>query len=222
MSSRAVSGLLSLGRGGADLGEEERVGLGGVGGVHRLQCIHRALEVAEEETGVALQVVEIRVVRIDLEPLIRYLERRLRVSRLEEVLEQLLAQLLVGRRDAQHLLERQERVGGVVRRLILGGQRGPDRQALRVSLGRRLKVLHDFWPRRLLRLGDLRQAVVSEAMVRHALDRLVGCVDRLVGLGGPLVDAGLGVLERLGRGLQCLGDAACRRPAGSHRHSGSA
>ena len=38
--------LLTFGGGGADLGVEERVGLGGVGGVHRLQRVHRALEVA--------------------------------------------------------------------------------------------------------------------------------------------------------------------------------
>ena len=97
---------------------------------------------------------------------------RLRVPRLEEVLEELLAQLLVGRRDPQHLLEGHERVGRVVGRLILGRQRGPDRQAQRVALGRRLEVLHDLRARRLLVLGEQRQAVVGEPVVRHGLDGL--------------------------------------------------
>src|SRR5439155_1047194 len=104
---------LTLSGGRGDLGEEQRVRLGAVRGVHRLERVHGALEVAQEETGVALEIVQIGVVGIDLEPLVRDLERCLGMAGLEEVLEQLLAQLLVGRGDPEHLLERDQRVGGI-------------------------------------------------------------------------------------------------------------
>ena len=112
--------LLTLSGRRGDLGEEERVRLGRVGGVHRLQRIHRALEIAQEEAGVALEVVEIGVVGIELQALVGHFTRGLRMAGLQEVLEQLLPQLLVGRCHAEHLLEGKQRIGRVVGRLILG------------------------------------------------------------------------------------------------------
>src|SRR5439155_5687856 len=66
---------LTLSGGRGDLGEEQRVRLGAVRGVHRLERVHGALEVAQEETGVALEIVQIGVVGIYFDPLVRYLER---------------------------------------------------------------------------------------------------------------------------------------------------
>ena len=115
------------------------------------------------------------------------------MSRLEEVLEELLAQLLVRRRDAQHLLEGNQRVGRVVGLLVQRGERRPHRQTEGVALGRCLEVLLDLLLGSLLVRGDEREAILGETMVRHRLDRLVGRFDGFVRLGFPLVDAGLRV-----------------------------
>src|SRR6185312_14934044 len=106
---------------------------------------------------------------------------------------------------------RDQRVRRVVGLLILGGERGPHREAQGVTLGGGLQVLHHLLARALLVLREKRQAVFREAVVGERLDRLGGGVGGLVGLGHPLIDARLRVGERLDRRLQRRGQAFAER-----------
>ncbi len=75
-------------------------------------------------------------------------------------------------------------------------------------------MLHDLLTGRLLVLREEREAVLGQAVVGHLLERLLGSVLGLVGLGGALLDARLGVIERLDGRLERVGQALPERFGG--------
>jgi hypothetical protein len=190
--------------GDGDLAEEQRIGLGGVGGVHRFQGVDRAFEVAQKQARIALQVVEIGIVRVELQPFVSHLASRLRVTGGQEVFEQPLPQRLVGRSDPQHLLEGNQCVGRVIRGLVLLRQSGPCRQTEWVTFHRRLEMLHHLG-RLLLGPRDLGQTEMSQAVIGQGLYCLLCGTLGLVPFGGLLVDTLLRVGEGLHRGLERFG-----------------
>jgi hypothetical protein len=166
-------------------------------------------EVAQEEAGVALEVVEVGVVRIVLDARISDGLGDIGLVGVEEVLERLLPKLLIRRCDLEHLGEGRQHVGSVVLRLVQLREIGPGVDAQRIVLGRRLEVLN----RRLgvlLRQCQLGQAELRETVPGILLERFPGGFFGLVGLGRFLIDTALGIRHGLVRCLKLIGDLVAK------------